>query len=127
MSKNKYRFDNSEAQIEEKETGYTAECQCGWKSELKGTREEAIISFENHMRSNPRHVVEDEGRRINYFSLVIAAIGIIYIISSFDLVPDTLVLVGWIEDILIGVICLIFIKEGLNNKSPTEILSESFS
>ncbi len=122
-----YRFDDSEAKLEEGRRGFSANCQCGWSSEPKATKEEAIIAFENHVRSDPRHTMDierDEGT--NLLSLLIASMGFIYILSPVDFVPDSLVLVGWIEDILLAVFCSIFAILGFEGKSPGEIVSDIF-
>lgn len=123
----KHRFDDSTAQIEQEKKGYSANCECGWSSPLFSTREEAIISFENHVRSNPQHkLVKDEGGA-NHSSLFLAILGILYVISPIDLVPDHLVGIGWIGDILIGIISIILLMRGLSGESPSEILSNTFS
>lgn len=121
-----HRFDDSKAQIKQDQSGFVASCECGWISEPVKTREEAIIAFENHVGSDPKHrMVKEKGGK-NFFSLFLATLGFLYIISPIDIVPDYLVGVGWIEDILIGIFCLAFVKKGLDGKSPTEILEEIF-
>ena len=124
---NVYRFDDSKAQIKESKTGFYAKCQCGWKSEPRPSKEEVIIAFENHVRSNPRHKIKiEEKKGADIFTLLIAGIAIAYILSPYDFVPDSLVLVGWIEDILLAVFAAIFIKRGFEGKSPSDIFSEIF-
>lgn len=126
MVKLMHRFDDSKAQIKQDQSGFVASCECGWRSEAVETREEAIIAFENHVASDPKHrMVEEKGGK-NLFSLFLATLGFIYIISPIDIVPDYLVGVGWIEDILIGILCIVFVKKGLDDKSPAEILGEIF-
>ncbi len=122
---NVHKFENSKAQIENHEKGFTAKCECGWTSGLKPTKEEAIVKFENHVRLNSHHKITLE-KNTNYSSILLATIGILYIISPIDFVPDYLIGVGWIEDILIGLFCIVFIKKGLEGKSPKEILSGIF-
>lgn len=123
---NVYKFDDSKAEIEEKKAGFSATCQCGWSSGPKDSKEEAIIAFENHVRSNPRHKIEMEENGANMFSLLIAGLAFAYVVSPIDFVPDSLVLVGWIEDILLLVFGAILLKKGLDGKSPYEVFSEVF-
>ena len=123
-----YKYDDSKAKIKERETGYVASCECGWKSEPKISKEEAVIAFEDHVQSDPSHKVmkEEGGSGKSWSSIFIAVLGIIYIISPVDLIPDYWVLVGWFEDILIGLLSFLFIKKGLEGESPGEILSGIF-
>jgi len=118
-----HSFEDSKAKIEKQKRGYTAECECGWSSEPKKTKEEAVIAFENHVASVPNHRIVEEDSKSNFTSLFVAVLGIVYIISPIDLVPDYLVGIGWIEDILIGIFAILFIKGGLEGKSPREIIS----
>lgn len=122
-----HKFDGSKARIEDGKKGYIAICECGWSSNELPTKEEAIISFENHVKSDPHHKAWKEEEGANIPSLLLGALGFLYIISPVDLVPDYLVGVGWMEDILIGILCFILIKGGLNSKSPVETLSDIFS
>lgn len=122
----KHKFDDSTAQIEHEKKGYSASCECGWSSPLFSTREEAIISFENHVRSNPQHKLVREEEGANHSSIFLAVLGILYIVSPIDFVPDHLIGIGWIEDILIGIMSILFLKKGLDGKSPSEILSNTF-
>lgn len=121
-----YKFQDSRAKIEKSEGGFAANCQCGWRSELNPTKEAAIIAFEGHVRSDPKHriAMEEEGTSLS--SLFLAVVGILYVLSPIDIIPDYFVLVGWIEDILIGVLSVILIKKGLQGKSPRRILSDIF-
>ncbi len=122
-----YKYDGSKALIKKTDDGYVAECRCGWISDTKDSREKAIIDFETHVSSDPKHRIIREGYGPNLISLILAAIGIIYVISPFDLVPDILVVVGWLEDIIILIFSIIFIKKGLEGESPGDILSSIFS
>lgn len=122
-----HSFEDSKARIEERGEGYIAECECGWNSEPKPTKEEAVIAFENHVSSYPDHEkIIEESNKSNFLSISLAVMGIIYVLSPLDVVPDYLVGVGWIEDILIGIFAIIFLKGGLENKSPKEIISDTF-
>ncbi len=74
------------------------------------------------MRYDPKHKIRIEENKTNLSSLFLAAVGICYILVPFDLFPDTLTLIGWVEDILIGIVSLVLIKEGLDGKSPIEAI-----
>lgn len=132
-----HELGNATARIKEGKKGYFAQCDCGWKGREYLDQKEAVISFEEHVLANPRHEVEDvdlppraepqsEKRVVNYASLLLALLGFLYIISPIDIVPDYLVGVGWIEDIILGAFCVLFAKGGWRGKSPTEIISEIF-
>lgn len=122
-----YKFNDSKALIKKVNDGFVAECKCGWSSDEKNSREEAIVDFETHVGSDPKHHIAKEESRPNLLSLFLAALGIIYVISPYDIVPDFLVLVGWIEDIIILIFSIIFIKKGWSGESPGNILSSIFS
>ncbi|KXA94055.1 hypothetical protein AKJ65_05565 [candidate division MSBL1 archaeon SCGC-AAA259E19] len=62
----------------------------------------------------------------NFFSIFLGLLGFIYVFSPIDLVPDYLIGVGWLEDILIGVLSILLIKKGIDGRSPKEIFSEIF-
>ncbi len=122
-----YNFNGSKALIKKADDGYIVECKCGWSSDKKNSREEAIVDFETHVSSDPKHHIAKEVSGPNLLSLFLAVLGVIYIISPIDIVPDYLVLVGWIEDIIIAIFSIIFIKRGWDGKSPRDILSSIFS
>lgn len=120
-----HSFEDSNARIQEEKGGFIARCECGWSSPPKPTKEDAIISFENHVSTNPSHkfLMEDKSSNFNSASIAIAVLGVIYVLSPIDLVPDYLVGVGWIEDILIGIFSIMLIKGGLEGKSPQDSIS----
>ncbi len=119
-----HQFDDSRAKIRRNDEGFIANCECGWSSGEMRTREEAIISFEDHVRSDPRHKIVKEEGGANLSSIFLAGLGILYIISPIDFVPDYFIGVGWIEDILIGILSVLFLKKGSDGKSPSEIISD---
>ncbi len=132
-----HEFGDATARIKEGKKGYFAQCGCGWKSREHLEQKEAVISFEEHVLADSRHEVEDvdlpprtepqsEKNVVNHASLLLAFLGFLYIISPIDLVPDYLIGVGWIEDIILGIFCVLFAKGGWRGKSPTEIISEIF-
>ncbi|KXA97233.1 hypothetical protein AKJ38_01720 [candidate division MSBL1 archaeon SCGC-AAA259I14] len=118
-----YRFAGSKALIERNEKGFVANCKCGWDSGVKDSREEAIVAFETHVSSDPRHKVMEETRGLNFFSIFLAVMGILYVISPYDIVPDYMIGVGWFEDIIILLLSIILIKGGIEGKSPGQIIS----
>lgn len=122
-----YEFGRSKATINENEEGFTVNCECGWNSDVMSSEEDAVIAFESHVKSNPRHKMAKESEGANFLSIFLAALGFLYIISPIDFVPDYLVGVGWMEDILIGVICFILAKGGVNGQSPIEVISDIFT
>ncbi|KXA91153.1 hypothetical protein AKJ57_02325 [candidate division MSBL1 archaeon SCGC-AAA259A05] len=119
------KFDGVECEVKKKK-GFVATCECGWESDEKRTKEEAIISFEDHVRSNPSHHMFENEEQKNFFSIFLGILGFVYVVSPIDLVPDYLIGIGWLEDILIGVLSIFLIKKGVDGRSPTEIFSEIF-
>ncbi len=134
-----HQFGDTTARIKRGKNGYFAQCDCGWKSSEYEEEKEAVISFEEHVLSDPRHEVQDVNvppkkedvsskakGEVNYASLLIALLGFLYVISPIDIVPDYLVGIGWIEDIIIGLFSVMLAKGGMKGKSPTEIVSKIF-
>jgi len=60
-------------------------------------------------------------RRVPFYLKLIVYGAIAYVLSPYDLIPDFLVpFLGFFEDILIGILCLI----GLVKMSPPEVVEE---
>lgn len=136
-----HQFGDATARIKQGKKGYFAQCDCGWRSREYLDQREAVISFEEHVLLDPQHEVEDLGvppkpeevsagvrgeANINYTSLLLAFLGFLYVISPIDVVPDYLVGVGWIEDIIVGIFSVMLVKGGLKGRSPSEIISNIF-
>lgn len=121
-----YKFNGAKALIKKTEKGYIAKCKCGWETDPKESREEAIVDFETHVTSHPKHTVIEKERGTNIFSILLALLGFVYVFSPIDIVPDYMIVIGWIEDIIIGILAIIFVKKGLEGKSPGEIISDLF-
>jgi len=49
------------------------------------------------------------------FDWIITVISGAYVISPIDLIPDFIIGIGWIDDIIVGLIGLMFFIRGLNN------------
>lgn len=128
LMKQEHHFKETKGWIEKDEGKYTATCRCGWASEKKDTKEEAVINLENHVESTPHHLSagKEEGKGKNFLSIFLAVIGLLYVIWPFDFIPDELILVGWIGDILAIVFSIIFLKKGLDGKGPIDALNEIF-
>lgn len=121
-----YKFDGSKALVEEEDEAFIARCKCGWSSEKKISREEAVIAFETHVSSDPKHRVLEEESGMNAFSLFLALLGLIYVLSPVDLVPDTVVGVGWIGDAIMLILSIMFFKAGFQGKPPEQVISNIF-
>lgn len=133
-----HELGNATARIQKGKKGYFAQCDCGWRSREYLEQKEAVISFEEHVLADPQHEVKDvnlpprsepkfEKRGgVNYASLLLAFAGFLYVISPIDIVPDYLVGVGWIEDIVVGIFSVMFAKGGWKGRTPMEIISEVF-
>lgn len=60
-------------------------------------------------------------RRVPFYLKLIVYGAIAYVISPYDIIPDFLVpFLGYFEDIIIGILCLI----GLVKSSPPEVVAE---
>lgn len=129
-----HEFGDARANIKEGKKGYFAQCGCGWRSKEYLEQKEAVISFEEHVLSDPKHKADvtppsraeppPEKRDVNYLSLLLALLGFLYVISPIDLVPDYFIGIGWVGDSIIGIFSVVFAKGGLKGKPPTQILSE---
>ena len=51
---------------------------------------------------------------LRLIKIVFIILAILYIISPIDLIPDIIPIIGWIDDIVVGLIAVtIFLKTGL--------------
>lgn len=123
-----YKFSGSKAIVEERDGGFVANCRCGWNSGVEPTRESAIIEFEKHVQSDPKHKIrEEEKGGISYSSLFLSILCFIYVVYPTDILPDSLIFIGWIGDFLLLLLGIVFIIRGLRGNGPLEIISDIFN
>lgn len=60
-----------------------------------------------------KKVYKEMWQKIIYFILVLIAI--VYIISPIDFIPDFIPIVGWIDDIFVGLIGIIMFFKGIRS------------
>ncbi len=113
--------------VKEEDEGFVANCRCGWSSGVKPTRELAVIEFENHVQSDPKHKIREEERSgVSFSSLLLAALCGLYVVYPFDILPDSIIIIGWIGDFLMLILAITFVVQGLKGKGPVEIISNIF-
>ncbi len=121
-----HKYEGSKARIEEGGQYFNARCECGWKSDPLDSREAAIIEFEKHVESDPKHeILKEEGGK----SLGGVFLGLLFLgyAASPGFIPYTLPAIGWLDNILALLFGVLFLKKGWDGKSPTEALTDVFS
>ncbi len=61
-----HKYEGSKAKIKKDEENYVAKCECGWSSDVFSSREVAIIEFEKHVKSDPKHKITEKKNRKNH-------------------------------------------------------------
>lgn len=121
-----HEFDGSKAQIYIKNGNFVAQCRCGWVSARADTKEEAVIEFEEHVQSDPAHRIGVEYKERDYWTLLMAIFSLAYVFSPIDLVPNALIGLNWLDDLLFLILAVIFLRGGWKGKSPWESFGDLF-
>ena len=64
-------------------------------------------------------------RKVPYLSIAIILFAILYFINPFDLVPDYIIGLGQIDDIIILALCLFLLEKDLNTYKKWKIMNKS--
>ncbi len=120
-----HKFEGSKARIKKEGGGFVSECECGWVSDPVSSREESIVKFEHHVQSDPKHEIRKKEGGKSFSSIFLGLLFLVYAVSP-GIIPYSLVVVGWLDNIFALVFGLLFLKSGWDGKSPLRALSDVF-
>ncbi|KXB04272.1 hypothetical protein AKJ49_02280 [candidate division MSBL1 archaeon SCGC-AAA382A03] len=118
-----HEFEGNKARIEKEGENFIAECECGWSSGPVSSNEKAIVSFEKHVKSDPKHKIREKEGGTNFTSLFLALLLLGYAVSP-GIIPYSLLIVGWLDNIFALISGILFLKKGWEGKSPTKIIKD---
>lgn len=119
-----HEYEGSKAEIKKERENFIAKCECGWTSDSIGSREEIIVEFEDHVESSPKHKIRGKSGK-NFVSVFLGFLFLGYAVSP-GIIPYSLVLVGWLDNIFALIFGILFLRKGWNGKSPREALTDIF-
>ncbi|KXA97258.1 hypothetical protein AKJ37_03330 [candidate division MSBL1 archaeon SCGC-AAA259I09] len=120
-----HEFEGSKAKIEKEGENYFAKCECGWNSGAVSSSEGAIVKFEKHVKSDPKHKIREEESGKNLGSIFLGLLFLGYAVSP-GIIPYSLVIVGWLDNIFALIFGMLFLGKGWDGRSPREALKDVF-
>ncbi len=83
------------------------------------------MKFEKHIKSDPKHEIRKKEGGKSFSSLFLSLLSLSYAVSP-GIIPYSLVVVGWLDNIFALIFGMLFLKKGWNGKSPREALKDVF-
>ncbi|KXB01164.1 hypothetical protein AKJ41_02495 [candidate division MSBL1 archaeon SCGC-AAA259O05] len=120
-----HEFEGSKAKIEKEGKNFVAKCGCGWSSDPVGSGEEAVVEFEKHVKSDPKHEIREREGGKSFGSVFLGLLFLGYAVSP-GIIPYSVPIVGWLDNIFALVFDVLFLRRGWNGKSPREALAGFF-
>lgn len=118
-----HEYEGNRAMIREEGERFAAECECGWTSGEYDSREGAVVKFEEHVEADPKHKIDEGAGGKNYTSVFIGILFLVYAISP-GVIPYSIKIVGWLDNLIALILGGVLLKGGLNGKSPTRVFRD---
>ncbi|KXA89348.1 hypothetical protein AKJ57_05425 [candidate division MSBL1 archaeon SCGC-AAA259A05] len=120
-----HEFEGSKARIEKDGKNFVAKCECGWSNDPVSSGEGAVVEFEKHVKSDPKHEIREKEGGKSFGSVFLGLLFLGYAVSP-GIIPYSVMIVGWLDNIFALVFGILFLRKGWNGKSPREVLTGIF-